>query len=673
MRAKLKVYLWIFSLLMFYNISYSQGVLTDNQREKYNPDYHFFPTIDPTGLFYFGGKYILNWGSATSDDLVHWKMTKYGLERNDFNKKIFSGIGFNPELFRSQVISGISGSVVIDSNNTSGFGKNGNPPLIAWQVSTMGKSIAYSNDTAKTWVRSEKPAVIQNSSGTFRDPKVFWYQPEKKWIMVLPWCEIQEVRFFSSKNLVDWEYMSKFGPWGAVGGQWECADFFPLVVDGNPSKTKWVLEISVQPRNGQYFIGDFDGTRFTLDKEFIRELSYEKYRPSGEMLFDFERGIDEWKMEGDAFIDCPTVEEETNGKEGLRCIKSSGAGKGRLTSPEFTVSKKYIGFLIGGGYYPGDECVNLLIDGKVVRTKTGNSGNAHLNWTGWDVTEFIGRKARIEVVDNMAAGGFSMKGYIFCDAIMLSDDLQKTPYEEYNPGWEKAFWIDYGSDYYAVRSWSNYAPGEARTIWTGWMGIWTYTFAEPILGLFSVPRSIELKTFPEGIRLIQNPIKELESLRTVHRVVETNAFEGLWQPKKIVPSKNAYELLVEFENVSAEEFGLNLCVGQKEKTVVGYNTSKEELYVDRRNSGYDDFSQVFPSISTGPLKKRTNTVKLHIFIDKCSIEVFGNDGETVISSKIYPDNSSTGINFFSNNGIVKIKSLELWELDSINLYPDSGN
>jgi sucrose-6-phosphate hydrolase SacC (GH32 family) len=668
---KIKNFVLIFLLLIFHNRSYGQGIANINPNDKYNPEYHFYPSIDPTGLFYFGGKYFLNWGSATSNDLVHWEMTKYGMERNDFNKKLFSGSGVSPEVFRSQVISGISGTVVIDSNNSIGLGKNGKPPLIAWQVSSMGRNIAYSNDTAKTWIRYEKPAVMQNSSGTFRDPKVFWYEPDKKWIMVVPWCEIQEIRFFCSKNLVDWEYMSKFGPWGAVEGQWECVDFFPLAVDGSTSNIKWVLEISLQPRNGEYFIGGFDGRRFTLDKDFMNALSYDKFHPSGEMLFDFERSLDDWIMEGDAFNDCPTVAEETNGKEGYRCIKSSGPGKGKITSPEFTISKKFINFLVGGGYYPGEECVNLLIDGNLVRTKTGNSGNAHLTWTGWDVTEFIGRSARIEIVDNKAAVGFSMKGYIFCDAIMLSDDLPKMPYEEYNPGWEKAFWVDWGADYYAVRSWSNYAPGEKRTIWTGWMGIWTYTFSEPIMGLFSVPRSLELKTFPEGIRLIQNPIKELESLRTIHKTVDTNTFEGIWQPKKFLPAKNAYELIVEFENVSSEEFGLNLCVGQNEKTIVGYNPSREELSVDRRNSGYDDFSKVFPCISKGPLKNRTNTVKLHIFIDKCSIEVFGNDGETVISSKIYPDKSSTGINFFSSNGKVKIKSLEMWELGSINLYPEN--
>jgi sucrose-6-phosphate hydrolase SacC (GH32 family) len=658
----------LFLLMLIYNLNAYSQVTSTHSSEEYNPEYHFYPSFDPTGLFYYGGQYFLNWGAAASKDFVHWNMTSYGLERSRMFGMLRSGRPGATSQLKPQVISGMSGTVVIDRNNSSGLGKNGNPPLIALQMDWQRKSIAYSNDTAKTWIRYDKPAVIPNSSGIYRDPKVFWYEPDKKWIMVMGWSEIQEVKFFSSKNLVDWEYMSKFGPWGAVGGQWECVDFFPLAVDGNTSDIKWVLEISLQPRNGEYFIGEFNGSKFTLDKDFIDNLSYDKYMPSGEMLFDFERGIDEWKMDGDAFIDCPTVEEESNGKEGYRSIKSNGTGKGKITSPEFIISKNCINFLAGGGYYPGEECVNLMIDGKVVRTQTGNNGNAHLSWTGWDVTEFRGKKAWIEIVDNIAGRGISAKGYIYCDAIMLSDELPETPYKEYNPGWEKAFWVDWGSDFYAVRSWNNYAPEEKRNIWVGWMGIWTYAFSEPVPGLLSVPRNLELKTFDEGIRLVQNPIKELESLRTSHKMAGENSFEGIWQPKKFLPTKNAYELIVEFENISAGEFGLNLCVGENEKTVVGYNASREELYVDRRNSGYDEFSKVFPGISKGPLKNRTKTIKLHIFVDKCSIEVFGNDGETTISSKIYPNSISTGINLFSNNGKVKVKSLELWELNSIDLY-----
>jgi sucrose-6-phosphate hydrolase SacC (GH32 family) len=666
--SKNKGWVWVlFFVLVIKHIGVDGQGISSNKQDKFNPGYHFYPSFDPTGLFYYGGQYYLNWGAATNKDFVHWKMTSYGLERSRIFGMPRSGVPNTPSQTKPQVLSGMSGTVVVDWNNSSGLGKNGNPPLIALQMDWQKKNVVYSNDTAKTWIRYDKPAVIPNSSGIFRDPKVFWYEPDKKWIMVIGWSEIQEVKFYSSKNLLDWEYMSKFGPWGAVAGQWECVDFFPLPVDGNVSKIKWVVEISLQPRNGEYFVGEFDGKRFTLDKDFINELSYDKYHPSGEMLFDFEKGMDEWKMEGDAFVDCPTVEAESNGKEGYRCIKSSGPGKGKITSPEFSISKNFINFMVGGGYYPGEECVNLLIDGKIVRTQTGNSGNAHLTWTGWDVTEFRGKEARIEIVDNIAGRGIGEKGYIFCDDIMFCDELPKTPYKEYNPGWEKAFWVDWGSDFYAIRSWNNYAPEEKRTIWVGWMGIWTYAFSEPGPGLLSVPRSLELKTFPEGIRLIQNPVKELESLRMSHKTAEEKTFEGIWQPGKFAPAKNTYELTVEFENISAGEFGLNLCTGENEKTVIGYNASSEELYVDRRNSGLDEFSKVFPGISTGPLKNRTKTIKLHIFVDKCSIEVFGNDGETTISSKIYPDPTSTGIELFSNNGKVKVKSLNLWDLGSIDM------
>jgi sucrose-6-phosphate hydrolase SacC (GH32 family) len=289
-----------------------------------------------------------------------------------------------------------------------------------------------------------------------RDAKIFWYEPDKKWIRVEGWSEIYKIKFFSSDNLKDWTYMSEFGPWGAADGQWECSDFFPLPVDGDQSNIKWVLMVNDQPRSGEYFIGDFDGKRFTMDQAFINELSYEKYMPKGEMLFDFERGLDGWKIEGNAFNESPS-EVLVHGREGRKTINSGGSrsfeesSTGRITSPEFTVTRKYIDFLVGGDNYPGDECVNLLVDRKIVRTQTGNGGNSHMVWKGWDVTEFIGKKARIEIVDNLSlevSEGWG--GQIFCDAIMLSDEL---PSYKYNEGWVDAFWIDWGPDFYAARAW----------------------------------------------------------------------------------------------------------------------------------------------------------------------------------------------------------------------------
>jgi fructan beta-fructosidase len=640
------------------------------QSDKYSPEYHFFPSIDPTGLSYYAGKYFLNWGTAVSNDLVHWEMTDYGTERNKMIVGIFGGTSnfnvFGPNSpFQSHVISIESGSMVVDRNNTTGFSKDEKPVLVAFQ----SRSIAYSLDTAKTWIKSELPPKIENSTGT-GDPKVFWYAPDEKWILLMGGTNTQKIKFFGSKDMQNWEYLSEFGPWGAVDKAWNCVDFYPLAVDGDTSHMKWVLVVSVQTCNGQYFIGDFDGRRFILDKQFINDLSDARYWPSGTMLFDFERGIDDWKMEGDAFIECPADAGAIHGSEGKRIISSAhnrSASKGRIISPEFTITRKCIDFLVGGGNYPDNECINLLIDGKAVRTQSGTD-NSGLDWRGWDVSEFRGKNARIEIVDKITEGkSIFDRGYIYCDAIMLCDELPETGY--YNPGWEKAYWVDWGNDFYAARSWSNYAPDEERTIWVGWMGNHMYR-SEPVFGIISVARSLQLKTFPDGIRLVQNPVRELESLRKNHRELKENVFEGIWQPKNFKPGKNAYELIVEFETVSAEEFGLYLCTGDGERTVVGYNVSEEKLYVDRRKSGYDKFSKAFSSVSSGPLKNRTGITRLHIFVDKCSVEVFGNNGEITISDKIYPGEGSLGIEVFSNHGEVKVKSMNLWELDSIDLYQE---
>ena len=90
---------------------------------------------------------------------------------------------------------------------------------------------------------------------------------------------------------------------------------------------------------------------------------------------------------------------------------------------------------------------------------------------------------------------------------------------------EKAFWVDWGADFYALRAWNNYAPNEKRTVWVGWMGSWRY-IDEPVLGSISIPRSLELKSFPDGIRLIQIPLEELKTLRNSHKAVGSIYLKG---------------------------------------------------------------------------------------------------------------------------------------------------
>ncbi|MDR2809943.1 MAG: GH32 C-terminal domain-containing protein [Tannerellaceae bacterium] len=665
------IYNMVIFLLAIHTTCFGQATAN-----KWNPSYHFYPSGDPTGLFYLDGRYFNNWGSAASTDFVHWQFTsqrKNSMQARQLLRDPAISESIKDSLRRQMVRLGGSGSIILDHNNASGLGKNGHPPLLSfWHnearpFRTQGIGLAYSNDTATTWTRYEKYPILDINSREFRDPKVFRHEKTGKWIMAIGWAEVPKILFFRSDNLIDWELMSEFGPWGATNGVWECVELFPVAVDDNPDNIKWLMVHSVQPFNGQYFVGEFDGERFVMDPDFVQQYTFEQYRPEGDILFNFEQGIDDWKMEGNAFVQSPSSQAlyrqgAIMGKEGkffLNSFHKEMTSTGQITSPEFTISQDFINFKIGGGYAPNKESVNLLINDRIVRSETGRNSN-NLQWASWDVTEYRGQKAQIKVIDDMVDG----YGCIYADHFVLSNKAADTT------DLEKSFWIDYGPDFFAVRAWNNYAPQEKRNIWTAWMSSWRYTGEEPVGGIQSIPREVKLKTFPEGIRLIQQPVKELQSLRKKQMKTIAHTFDGLWIPVGIKPASNAYELIVEFENVDAKEFGLKLCVGNKEKTIVGYNVDTEELYVDRRDSGFDEFIGLFPKINKGPLKNRYGKVKLHIFVDNCSIEVFANDGETTISSKIYPDPASTGIEFFAGKGQVKVTSANLYELDSIHLHDD---
>ena len=526
------------------------------------------------------------------------------------------------------------------------------------------QSVGYSNDEGFTFTPYEGNPVIDINSTEFRDPMVFWHEPTQKWVMAVALAEVCKVRFYGSQNLKDWDFLSDFGPYGAREGVWECPDLFPLAVDGDSTNIKWVLEIDVQPVSGQYFVGDFDGEKFILDPKFEKMIGYEDYKPEGEVLFDFESDLAGWKIEGDAFRESPTENQlyfqcAVLGKEGKKFIDSfhnKDASKGKLTSPEFEITHDYINFLIGGGNHPGKECVNLLVDRKVVRTKTGYNTEA-LKWTGWDVSDLKGKIAKLEIVDDYD-GGF---GHITVDHVMHGDEMAGNK-------WEKACWIDYGPDFYAVRSWVNMPENDHRRVWLAWMSNWMYAHdvpTSPWIGFQSFPRSVELKTFDEGIRLVQNPIEEIEMLRGKHFQSENISIDGQQVVDGFQPEKNTYELIAELEMDEHAEAGFKLCVGNGEETVVGYDAKTGEMYVDRNNSGESGFSTSFPGIFSGPLKLENGRVKLHILVDQSSIEVFGNEGETAISCLLFPDTKSLGVEAFSKEGDSEIVRLDIWELKSV--------
>ena len=253
--------------------------------DYYRPSYHFTPAYgwmnDPNGMVYKDGEYHLyyqynpygskwgnmHWGHAVSRDLIHWQH-------------------LDPAIARDTLGHIFSGSSVVDIHNTAGYGKNA---IIALYTSASDKNgqiqcMAYSTDNGRTFTKYESNPVLTPFDGLrdFRDPKVFWYEKGKCWYMIV--SADKETRFYKSKNLKKWEYVSAFGNgMGQQPCQYECPDFFQLPVNGDPNNMKWVMIMNINPgclfggSATEYFVGDFDGKNFTCaDAHEAKWMDYGK-------------------------------------------------------------------------------------------------------------------------------------------------------------------------------------------------------------------------------------------------------------------------------------------------------------------------------------------------------------------------------------------------------------
>jgi fructan beta-fructosidase len=229
--------------------------------------------------------------------------------------------------------------------------------------------------------------------------------------------------------------------------------------------------------------------------------------------------------------------------------------------------------------------------------------------------------------------------------------------------------VDYGQDFYAAQSWSDMPDG--RRIWIGWLNNWHYANAIPTWpwrGLFSIPRELHLRKYPDGLRLIQQPIEELKELRQLlFHIIDTDITTVNAQ---LAASEMdiAQEMQAEFTLGAAREFGIKIRTGDAEETVVGYDSQTQELLVDRRKSGDNTFSSRFADLQRASLPPEQGKISMQIFMDSCSVEVFGNDGCAVISDLIFPYSQSARLEFYALGGDVRLNQLDIWKLGVESLY-----
>ncbi|MEJ1115880.1 GH32 C-terminal domain-containing protein [Paenarthrobacter sp. CCNWLY172] len=436
--------------------------------EDFRPAYHYTPAKnwmnDPNGMVFHKGVYHLfyqhnpsgntwgnmSWGHATSKDLVHWQEQPLALP-TDAQEDVFSG------------------SIVVDKDNTTGFGTKENPALVAIYTSAykeasphrglQAQSLAYSLDDGQTWTKYSGNPVLNRNSANFRDPKVFWYDNPSGggyWVMTVVESQDHKVLLYKSGNLKDWTALSEFGPANATGGQWECPDLFPLAVDGDKNNIKWVMVVNINPGGvaggsaGQYFVGNFDGTTFTSETtEPVAEV------PAGTVMAGFNDGTyNGWTINNEPgnwkngpFGDAPAPgslpsQSPVTGFGGTGLINSFNDGDwplGSMQSPTFTVSDDYLNFLIGGGKHPrvSDKLDNtpppgeLKFDGFEVPNGTTL---ADAGWTGTgDLTPnyqpatsggdfYIGAK-RINTFETGAVPGDDRQGTLTSPEFPITKDF----------------------------------------------------------------------------------------------------------------------------------------------------------------------------------------------------------------------------------------------------------
>ena len=467
-------------------------------REKFRPTYHFSPLYgwmnDPNGMVYKDGEYHLfyqynpygskwgnmSWGHAISQDLVNWKHLPVAIAPDALGT-IFSG------------------SAVVDFDNTAGFGAGAIIAIYTQNSDRQVQSIAYSTDNGRTFTKYENNPVLTSEARDFRDPKVFWYESTKRWIMVL--AVGQEMQIFSSPNLKDWTFESRFGEGqGAHGGVWECPDLFELPVEGTNDK-KWVLLCNLNPGGPfggsatQYFVGSFNG------KEFVNE------------------------------------------------------------SPS------------------------------------------------------------------------------------------------------KTKWMDWGKDHYATVTWSD-AP-DNRRIAIAWMSNWQYANDVPTSQYRSpnsVPRDLSLFTVDGETYLQSAPSPELLALRDASKK-RSFKVNGTRTIKEMIPGNDgAYEIELTIENQRADVIGFRLYNDKGEEVDMQYDMKEKKFSMDRRKSGEVSFNENFPMLTWTAIESGKDELKLRLFVDKSSVEAFGDGGRFVMTNQVFPSEPYTHIDFYSKGGAYKVDSFVIYKL-----------
>ena len=305
--------------------------------------------------------------------------------------------------------------------------------------------------------------------------------------------------------------------------------------------------------------------------------------------------------------------------------------------------------------FADNTSVNLVVDGKVVASATGNNSGT-LDWTSMDVSAYKGRKARLVIEDHN--GNAEDWGHLMVDQIVQSDTKAFS-------GADVVPRLDYGKDYYAAVTWNNAPDGKRYQV--GWMSNWAYVRDLPTTTwrtAMSTVREMGLTRVDGKLRLTAQPVTALESLRTGQELTrkDTDIPAGDTSLGQAAQG-TSLDISVDLSPGTSSFAGLKVLDNGEQYTLIGYDAKAKQLVVDRTHSGVTDFSPKFPDRATAPLSPDSKgQVHLRIVVDAHSVEVFAADGTPVITETVYPKQGATNVSLHAEGGTARLNALSLWHL-----------
>lgn len=485
--------------------------------------------------------------------------------------------------------------------------------------------------------------------------------------------------------------------------------------------------------------GTLTSPAFTVDQKYLNFLiaggnhphvpDGQTAAPAGTVFADFEGATfgDGWAATGDFTGATPTT-SNLAGQLGAKvldtCVGACDPATGTIWSPNFTIDSAYINFLVAGGNHAwgGDAptAVNLVVDGQVVRTATGNNSGS-MDWVAWDVQELAGKAAHLEVVDERTNdwGHLMVDHVVFSDAaakpwahettanLLVDGKVVRTATGNNGVGLDWVSWsladlqgkqaqvqlvdtatgdwghlladhfmlaakpalgvmkrarfLDHGNDFYAAVSYND-APAGKRIVF-GWMGNWDYQNATPTntwRGEQSLPRELSLKMVNGRETVTSAPVPQLNKLlgKSAVRLRPGKGSVAVTSGvKKVDVFGTALRVQVTIDPGSSSSTGVDVRVGGGERTRVGYDAASREAFIDRTRSGDSGFDARFAARHSAPLVVGSSPVTLDVWVDSSSVEVFAQGGQVALTDLIYPSLGSTGVQLFAEGGTSQVKSL----------------